>query len=90
MRLPMNNDLNKEEKILKSKLNVELEDYNSELSLQKVLSKAKGETALKDFFGLFFSWLWILFILCGATAYKFKVDHRLNRRSLNSRKSSSK
>lgn len=47
----------------------EMKAYDPDQSLRRVLSRAKQQTATRDIFSFFMSWIWLLFAGFGASMY---------------------
>jgi len=54
---------------------------NEEEELKKVLSKSSNVTAAKDVTGLFFGWVWVVFLGFGASMYSAKRKLELHKKN---------
>ncbi|MDO7085274.1 hypothetical protein WNY51_12000 [Pseudocolwellia sp. AS88] len=54
---------------------------NEEEELKKVLNKSSNTTAAKDVTGLFFGWIWVVFLGFGASMYSAKRKLDLHKKT---------
>ena len=55
--------------LLQQDSDAEMQAFDPDQSLRRVLSRAKQQTATRDIFSFFMSWIWLLFAGFGASMY---------------------